>query len=156
MTVPGARTSFRVLGPLLSAFSAAALIALLHRYSGWQMLRRDPLLFSLGLSFGTPEWLATASVLGASAWAVARRSHRALFEIQLAALALGLFLTEYRLGGEIGRKVDFRFALALIAGGVSLWCSYACVIAHAVLALLNRRPPAPAEGARGASSTAAS
>jgi hypothetical protein len=95
----------------------------------------------LGSSFETPEWLATASVLGASAWAVARRSHRALFEIQLAALALGLFLSEYRLGGEIGKMVDFRFALALVAGGVSLWCSYACLIAHAILAVLNRRRP---------------
>ena len=51
-------------------------------------------------------------------------------------------LTHFSLGTEVGKKIDPRFAFALISGIASLHCSYACLVAYVIIALAPRRTPA--------------
>jgi hypothetical protein len=125
-------------GQSLSA--ASALLWLLHRVMA--RAGADPGLFFLSVSkdFYRLEWtwpyliaVATACIL-----AVARRDHTSLARVQWYALAGGLFLVLYGLGSRVGEKVDPRYVFGILGGVASLYSCYACLFAHAAIAVSCR------------------
>ena len=125
--------------PIASFAAAAALLGLLHRSLGRAGASPDALLLGFVRDFGAAEWALILGTGVACTIAVAKHQARQLLCIQLLSLAVGLLLTHFELGSEVGQKVDLRFSFAIIAGAASLHCCYICLLAHAAMALNRRR-----------------
>jgi len=125
--------------PIASLAAAAVLLGLLHRALGRVGVSPDVLMLGFVRDFGPAEWALILGTCVTCAIAVAKRQARQLLCIQLWSLAAGLLLTHFRLGSEVGEKVDLRFSFAIMAGAQSLHCCYICLLAHAAMALNRRR-----------------
>ncbi|HVJ19073.1 MAG TPA: hypothetical protein VM686_26825 [Polyangiaceae bacterium] len=121
-------------GVAISAVAAAILLILLHRALAVAEVAPDLLLLRAASDLEGPEQVYLLAVAAACAWAVVNNQPATLERIQLYALGVGLFLTQYRLG-QVAEKVDPRVVLAIVAGVASLYSCYLCLLAHAAIAL---------------------
>ena len=128
-------------GLATSVVSMLALMLLIHRALPPEVLGETSgnakWLFPGFLGLGALDRVFLLGVAGGCGWAVGKRRPEALTQLQLAALGLGLLLTQYRLG-EAPRKVDPRLVLGIFSGVVALQSCYLCLLAHAVLWLRRR------------------
>jgi hypothetical protein len=129
----------RASGPVASLVAAAALLRLLHRSLGRAGASPEFLLIGIVRDFGPFEWVLVLGTCVACGVAVVKREHRRLLHIQMWSLAAGLLLTHFKLGSEVGEKVDPRFVFTIIAGAASLHCCYVCLLAYAAMAFSRRR-----------------
>jgi hypothetical protein len=121
-----------------SVMSTLASWALLHRVLSRTDAQVDWLLLVALRALAAEELSYVGAVALACGWAVWRRSAAALGMIQLYAVVVGLWIVQYRWGQSPGSMIDPRFLLAVMAGITTLYASYLCLIAHAVIALRER------------------
>lgn len=121
-----------------SIISALVSLALLQRVLRRGDFQVDWFLLGAWRDFPVEERCYLVGVVLACGWAVGRRRPEMLGWVQLYALAVGLWLTQFHWGEQPGEKVDPRFLLALMAGIATLHASYVCLLAHVVIAVRER------------------
>jgi hypothetical protein len=131
----------RLNGIATSLGCSAMLLLLLHRALAPASVPPDILFLGALRDADALDSVYLATVATACVWAVWRGKASALTSIQWRALGLGLLLTLYRLGTPVGEKFDPRFWLALLAGIMSLYSTYLCLLAHGAIAVLRRARP---------------
>ncbi|MGC4093286.1 MAG: hypothetical protein QM756_36425 [Polyangiaceae bacterium] len=123
----------------VSLFTTLVLWSLLHRIVVGAESSWDLLMLRAAKDFRAIEWALLLLACAGCARALWKREPRVLAQLQAWSLAAGLLLVLYRLGGEAGKKVDLRFAFAVVAAAAALHACYLCLLTRVLVALRSRR-----------------